>query len=143
MDFVIGFFVAISSMTFAFWLYFKGKIARHDYTRFAIKYSQSHIHHLVFPLLPKEIMNHKKRMRQSIKHDNLTNIRVIIMDNSAYWIKDNTFYVADMSEDGTVNKDTTRVVDTMAMNKVQLEKMVFIVDKLTEGLYDDSGSSGN
>lgn len=82
-------------------------------------------------------------MRQSIKHDNLTNIRVIIMDNSAYWIKDNTFYVADMSEDGTVNKDTTRVVDTMAMNKVQLDKMVFIVDKLTEGLYDDSGSSGN
>jgi len=62
------------------------------------------------------------------------------MDNNAYWIKDNVFYMADMSSDGMVDKDTTRIVDTMAMNKVQLDKMMFIIDRLREDTYDSGGS---
>ena len=65
------------------------------------------------------------------------------MDSKAYWIKDNVFYSADMAPDGTVDKDTTQKVDTFSLNKVQLDKMVFIVDRLTEGLDDDSRYSGN
>ena len=65
------------------------------------------------------------------------------MDNQAYWIKDSIFYMADMSNDGGVDKDTTRRVDTMTMDKVQLKKMMFIIEKLTEGLENDSWNSGN
>lgn len=68
-------------------------------------------------------------------------IRVIIMDNRAYWIKDNTFYTANMSIDGTVDKDTTSRVDTEGMSKIQLDQMLFIVDKLREGTFDDSGGT--
>lgn len=75
-------------------------------------------------------------------HHQKTTLKVIIMDNLAYWIKDNAFYMADMSADGTVNKDTTRLVDTTTMNKVQLDKMLFIVDKLAEGNLNDSGGTG-
>jgi hypothetical protein len=83
-----------------------------------------------------------KPIRYSQIHEAKNNIKVIIMDNMAYWIKDNALYVADMSIDGTVNKETTRRVDTMTMNRVQLDKMIFIIDKLREGTLDDSGSAG-
>ena len=58
--------------------------------------------------------------------------RVVFVENQAYWIKNNTLFVADMDE-GMVDEDTTREVDTMGMNKVQLEKVIHIVDALTEG----------
>ena len=64
------------------------------------------------------------------------------MDDQAYWVKDNVFYTADMDE-GDVNKNTTREVDTMTMNKVQLDKMMFIMDRLREGTFNDSGGTGN
>jgi hypothetical protein len=49
-----------------------------------------------------------------------------------YWIVNNTFYVADIV-DGNVEENTTRLVDTMTMDKVQLDKIMFIVEKLREG----------
>ena len=107
-----------------------------------IRYSQSHIHSLIFPLLPKGTKIKKIKKTQSKIHEAKNNIKVIIMDNRAYWIRDNALYVADMSIDGTVNKETTRRVDTMTMNRVQLDKMIFIIDKLREGTLDDSGSAG-
>ena len=64
------------------------------------------------------------------------------MDDQAYWVKDNVFYTADMSGE-IVDKETTRVVDTMTMSKVQLDKMVFIMDRLREGNLNDSGGTGN
>jgi hypothetical protein len=81
-------------------------------------------------------------MTQSRIQNLKTNIKVIIIDNSAYWIKDNTFYTAYLSVDGTVDKNTTRTVDTMTMDSVELERMLFIMDKLREGLNNDSGSTG-
>ena len=59
--------------------------------------------------------------------------RVLIIDNEAYWIKNNTVFMAEVIN-GEVEKETTREVDTMAMDKVQLKKMIFIVEKLKEGL---------
>ena len=41
---------------------------------------------------------------------------------------------------GLVDKNTTRKVDTMTMDSVELEKTQFIVQKLTEGKQDDSGN---
>jgi hypothetical protein len=70
---------------------------------------------------------------QSKMHYDKTNVKVIILDNQAYWIKESVFYTADVDEFGFIDAESTRAVDTMAMNKVQLDKMIFIVDKLTEG----------
>jgi hypothetical protein len=108
-----------------------------------IRYSQSHLHSLIYPLLPKNKKIKPNRKSQSTIHEAKNNIRVIIMNNVAYWIKDTTFYMAEVNIDGSVNKDTTQRVDTATMNKVQLDKMLFIVDKLREGTFDDSGSAGN
>lgn len=105
------------------------------------RYSQSSIHEMIKPLIPQELLK-RTVISQSSKHEEKYNIKVIILENIAYWIKDNRFYMADI-EDGIVDKDSTRIVDTMAMDPVELDKMLFIMDKLREGFTNDSGSTGN
>jgi hypothetical protein len=79
---------------------------------------------------------------QSKIHYDKTNVKVIILDNQAYWIKDNIFYKAPL--DGqSIDKESAEQVDTMGMDKVQLDKMLFIMDKLREGINDDSRGSGD
>ncbi len=110
-------------------------------TNSIVRYRQSHIHELVKDVLPRNAFV-KKIKRQSSKHEQKTNVKVIIVDELAYWIRDNIFYVADM--DGhAIDKDTQRIVDTMGMDRIQLDKMLFIIDQLRDGEEDDSGSSRN
>jgi hypothetical protein len=105
-------------------------------------YRQSHIFDLVKPLLPPLNTLKPERKSQSMNHENKTNVKVIIMGSQAFWIKDNMFYMADM--DGQhIDKESTRRVDTMAMDRVELDKMLFIMDQLRDRNTDDSGSSGN
>jgi hypothetical protein len=106
------------------------------------RYSQSHIHTLIMPLIP-ELKNYKKKIvTQSSKHEERTNVRVVIVDNKAYFVKEGIFYCADM--DGQyIDSTSTTVVDTIGMDKVQLDKMLFIMDQLRDGKKNDSGDSRN
>lgn len=97
---------------------------------FSIRYSQSHIHQLIKPLLPQiSIGRNSKTKKQSINHINENHIKVIINKGMAYWIKNNVFYTAEVI-DGLIDKDNARIVDTMGMDKVELDKMLFIIDQL-------------
>ena len=107
-----------------------------------IFYRQSHIHKMISNFIIQEKQNKVSPLTQSIKRNRENTIKVIIIDDAAYWIKDNTFYTAVVDEYGVVDKETTRIVDTMTMNSVELDKMLFIMDKLREGLDNDSGSTG-
>lgn len=69
-------------------------------------------------------------------------VPVVLADSQAYWILNNTLYVADQI-DGMIDKETTRPVDTMHMDKVQLDKTIYIVDALTEGAENDNWNSRN
>lgn len=89
--------------------------------------------------------NNSRRLKtssQSKIHYDKTNIKVIIFDNNAYWIKDNIFYKAPLVNQ-LIDKDAAEQVDTIHMDKVQLDKMLFIMDKLREGIKDDSRGSGD
>jgi len=106
------------------------------------RYSQSHIHTLVMPLLP-DIRSYKKKMiTQSSKHDEKINIKVVIFDKKAYFVKDGSFYCADVDGD-SIDKHSATLVDTIGMDKVQLDKMLFIMDQLRDGKKNDSGDSRN
>lgn len=106
------------------------------------RYSQSHIHTLVKPLLPPMDSFKKELITQASKHLNSVQIKVIILGQDAFWIKDNVLYTAKITQDG-VDKNTTSPVDTMGMDKVELDKMVFIVDQLQNGQKHDTGGSGD
>lgn len=79
---------------------------------------------------------------QSKNHYDKTNVKVIIVDSHAYWIKDNIFYKAPLVNE-LIDKTLAEQVDTIHMDRVQLDKMLFIMDKLREGISDDSRGSGN
>ena len=105
------------------------------------RYRQSHIHALVMPLLPDIKFYKKKMITQSSKHNEKMNIKVVIFDKKAYFVKDGSFYCADI-EGESINKYSATVVDTIGMDKVQLDKMLFIMDQLRDGKKNDSGDSG-
>lgn len=104
--------------------------------------NQSRKHQINYLFKLHDEIKKPEKQTQSKMHSSKTNIRVIVMEDQAYWIKDNIFYTADILGDG-VDKETTRRVDTMVMNKVQLDKMMFIIDRLREGNSNDSGSTRN
>lgn len=86
-------------------------------------------------------MKAKRKLKsQSLNHEKESNVRVIILDGQAYWIKDNIFYRAPLINE-LIDKDSAERVDTTHMNKVQLDQMLFILDKLREGISDDSRGS--
>jgi len=90
----------------------------------------------------KQYGKNLKIKTQSRKYHDKMNIKVIIVDQNAYWVKDNIFYVAPMIDEH-INNDMVQEVDTMTMDNVQLEQMLFIMDKLREGIDNDSRSSGD
>ncbi len=105
-------------------------------------YRQSHVYDMISPYLEYMPDTYVMPNTQAFEHDSKNKIRVVFTDNKAYWIKNNAFYQADLI-DGLVDESTTKVVDTMSMDKVELDKMIFIVQQLTEGMTNDGGSSGN
>ena len=134
MEYLIG-----SLSTFIILGLMSKKMLKGKNNKISLSYRQSHIFDIVKPLLPP--VKKPEVKTQSKAYEDKTNVKVIIMYNQAFWIKDNVFYMADMKE-GYVDKETTRRVDTMGMDKVELDKMLFIMDQLRDGKINDSGSSG-
>lgn len=106
-----------------------------------IFYSQSYVHSLVGQRVADLIYPPEPKRTQSRELIPKNSIRVIFADNYAYWIKDNKFYQA-VVVNGEIDNSTTKVVDTMGMSKVELDKMFFIVQKLTEGKNHDGRNPG-
>ncbi len=102
--------------------------------------SQAMLHHRYAGA--KKYKRKFKSKTQSRRHQEDSTTRVIVVDNEAYWIKNNIFYKAPLVNE-RIDKDSAQQVDTTNMDKVQLDKMLFIVDKLAEGTSDDSRGSGN
>ena len=92
--------------------------------------------------LPDSLFLPIQKPRQTLNHEKSVNLRVLFIDKEAYWIKENKLFIAD-HESGVVKEDTARRVDTMGMNRVQLDKVIYIVDILNEGNKNDSGRTGD
>jgi hypothetical protein len=107
-----------------------------------IVYRQSHLFSLIAPAIPYMPVAKTFRPTQSFLNDEKNRQRMIFTEDRAYWIKDNAFYEASLLEDGEIDNSTAKIVDTMTMDKVELDKMAFIVQKLTEGMRNDFGNPG-
>ena len=104
-----------------------------------VRYSQSHIYEIVKPYLEFSDLVFAPENTQATNYLKQTYMKVMIVKNRAYWIKNNTFFTADVV-DGQVQKETAKEVDTMSMDKVELNEMLFIVEKLREESDDNRGS---
>lgn len=107
-----------------------------------IGYGQSHAHELIKHLQFQKPEIKKPINTQSYNYLFKNGFRVFFAKDHAYWIKDGQFVVAD-SKENKIDMDSVKPVDIMGMDDVELEKMIFIIEKLTEGTADDSRDSGN
>jgi hypothetical protein len=96
-----------------------------------IRYSQSHIHYIIKDYIPKPTRPALDRS-QSLNHETKQHVKVIITEDKAYWIMNNNFYSANVVE-GSIDKDSTSVVDTFSLDQEELDKMLFILDQLKNG----------
>ena len=60
-------------------------------------------------------------------------VRIIMVGSRAYWISENQVLEAPVTPEGFVDQTMATPIDTMGMDKVELEEIAFIVEKLTEG----------
>ena len=73
-----------------------------------------------------------KDEEEDMEENNEVQISVAIVENQAYWVVDNTFYVAEVV-DGEIDKTSSRPIDPFTMSGSEIKKMLFILDNLVEG----------
>ena len=105
-------------------------------------YRQSDIHKLLKYFFSIRLPNNEGPSSQLTKRKEKNMTKVIFVDNQAYWVSENTFFVAE-SINGEIQSQTARPVNTNGLSKIDLNKMLFILDSLKNGSKNDSGSSGN
>lgn len=69
-------------------------------------------------------------------------IRVVLTEDRAYWIQDSKLLEAEIV-DGQMLPETTKVVDTMGIDSVELKKITGIVEKLTERVINEGRNPGD
>ena len=98
-----------------------------------IVYRQSHIYEMVKDVIPKEMFEKPKMIRQSQKHIQKNMLKVVITEGKAYWTVDNVFYTAK-AINGRVDESTIKPLDIHNMSKKELTKMMDILDDLRKGM---------
>ena len=100
------------------------------------------MHEKIKMFIPEELYVKPKIITQSEKLLAKSMMKVIVLDNKAYWTHNNKFYVADVINHGVL-EHTTEEVDTYNMPSEELDKMLFILDTLRDGKTNDSSSTGD
>ena len=107
-----------------------------------ILYRQSDMHNILKDFFFKDIFDDKVVTSQSKIWKEKQTTKVVIIDQKAYWVSNNMFYVGD-AVDGKVRPETGKPLDTTKMSKKEIDKMLFILDNLKNGTINDSGSAGD
>ena len=107
-----------------------------------VSFSQSRKVELLREILPYLPPQRKPLVSQASKIHGDTSTKVLFIDDMAYWIENGRLHEANLNDRG-LDMETKKTVDIMSMNDVELKKMIFVVEKLTEGKVNDSGTSGN
>ena len=130
MEYLIG-----SIATFCMIAYMASKVRNNVTTKIkSIQYSQMRLYENIKTFLPQSLYEKPKMAETQLsKYHKSMQMKVLFVDNKAYWIKDNAVYSADLM-DGLVDQSTTKPIDTMGMDKIELDKISFIVEILTEDL---------
>lgn len=115
-------------------------IAKHKKLK-KIIHRQSDMHIILKKFFNMPLQTERIITSQNDKRKEITKVKVMIIDQKAYWIANNTFYTAD-TVDGEVKIETAAPIDTSNMSTKDVNKMLFILDNLNrKGKINDSGST--
>jgi hypothetical protein len=108
-----------------------------------ISRTQSYSYEIIKPVLPiLELLKQEPMDTQASRHAEKSTVKVLLVGSSVYWIAQNSLYTANFI-DGKIDEESTKMVDTMALDDVQLDKIIFIVDTLTKEDSNDSSNPGD
>ncbi len=99
---------------------------------------QSYTHSMIKNFLNNK--NNKKKASQSKKRKESLEIKILTLDDKAYWILDNVFYSCKIIN-GSPDFSSGEPVDIFNMPKKELDKMLIILDNITRGSKHDSSGS--
>jgi len=105
-------------------------------------YRQSDMHNMLKVFFLLDLKNDNSFSSQIKKRKEKQTTNVIILKDKAYWVKDNIFYVGNTSN-GEVLPETGVPIDTNTLSESEINKLLFILDRLKGGNNNDSGSTGN
>jgi hypothetical protein len=106
-------------------------------------YRQSDMHEILKYFFSLNVKEKDKPLSQFQKRLDESMLKVIVVENKAYWVLNNVFYVADAFEN-QVNPETAKPVDVEDMSRPDMEKLLFILDSLKDGeVENDRSGSGN
>jgi hypothetical protein len=104
-----------------------------------VKYRQSDIHNAIKQHFFLEKKVNKKQTQLSSRLDK-NSMNVLILDDKAYWVTNNIFYNANFIN-GEIKTETIEPINTSNLSRKDLDKMLFILDKLGDEKKNDSGST--
>jgi hypothetical protein len=94
-----------------------------------VLYRQSDMHNILKEFFFKDIFDDKVVTSQSKIWKEKQTTKVVIIDEKAYWVSNNMFYVGDATN-GKVRPETGKPLDTTKMSKKEIDKLLFILDNL-------------
>jgi hypothetical protein len=132
MEYLIG---SITTFFIIIFVYFNVSASVRQNTTPTLRFSQSYRHYLISPYsaFSQAVLAVEEVKTQAMVHFDKVNLKIVLFEDQAYWIQDEAFYTADLLPDGKIDKLTQKVVDTMTMDPVQLNKIMIIVETLREG----------
>ena len=105
-------------------------------------YRQSDMHNMLKGFFFKDIFDNKAASSQSKIWKEKKTTKFLVIDQKAYWVSNNMFYVGD-ADNGQVRPETGKPIDISTMSPKEVNKMLFILDNLNGGRKNDSGGAGN
>jgi thymidine kinase len=73
-----------------------------------------------------------KKFSQMHKLLNKDSVDVAIVDKNAYWVHNNTFYVAEINDLGEIDTDNAKKIDVFSLSNKEAKNLLKILDSLTE-----------
>jgi hypothetical protein len=128
MEYIFGSLIT----AFTFILFFKYIKPKFTTKSINIDYTQTHIYEVVKNFLPDEMFDSKIPNSQTFEYIRKTTMKILFFKDQAYWINNNQLFTAKMLN-GEINQDSIIEVDTMGMDKVQLDNILFVVEQLRNG----------
>ena len=132
--------VGLTLAVFSSILIIIGKKERRSFNK--TLYRQSDMHNMLKEFFFRDIFDNKAASSQSKIWKDKKTTKFLVIDQKAYWVSNNMFYVGD-ADNGQVRPETGKPIDISTMSPKEVNKMLFILDNLNGGRRNDSGGAGN
>lgn len=148
-------YIGLTTVLICSIIYIVGKITNNAMSKNVmpqLKQRQSTVHSIVKDVLPtnqeiiKNIIGNREKLKQtkqSMQNYNAESIKVIVIENKAYWIQDNTFYETVLTEDGEIDQSFAKPVDTSNLDVEAVNGLMKIVDNLRSTDKNDGSGTSN